>query len=165
MKPKDLKEKILEKSCGAILFKRGKKTQFLLLKYLPGHWGFARGHVENGESEEETARREVEEETGIRDIKFLQGFRQRVRFSFRRRGRNVQKQVVFFLGEVPIRAVKLSSEHLGYLWLTYSEAMKKLTYGSAKKALRKARSFVEPVSKTIPKSQIQKTSDRTSTKI
>jgi tRNA nucleotidyltransferase (CCA-adding enzyme) len=161
MKTKDLKKRIFEKSCGAILFKRGEKTKFLLLKYLPGHWGFARGHVEKGESEEETARREVEEETGIRDIKFLQGFRERARFSFRRKGRNVQKQVVFFLGEVPIRAVKISSEHLGYLWLTYSEAMKKLTYGSAKRALKKARGFIEPASKKLPKSQTQTGPNRT----
>ncbi len=132
-----------EKSCGAILFKRGEKTRFLLLKYIPGHWGFARGHVERGESEKETALREIQEETGIRDIRFLKGFREKVRFSFHRNGKSVRKQVVLFLGEVPQQAIRLSGEHLGYLWLTYREAMNRLTHSSARKVLRKARDFLE----------------------
>ncbi len=143
MKPRRTKPRAFEKSCGAILFQEGKEPRFLLLKYLAGHWGFARGHAESGESEKETAMREIEEETGIRNIKLLRGFRERARFSFWKKGKNVQKQVVFFLGEAPRRAVKLSSEHLGYLWLTYSEAMNRLTYSSAKKVLKKARNFLE----------------------
>jgi len=143
MKPRKPKWKKLEKSCGAVLFRRGEKTRFLVLKYLPGHWGFARGHARRGESERETALREIKEETGIDDIRFLKGFHEKVRFSFRKNGKNVQKQVVFFLGEVPKRAVRLSSEHLGYLWLTYTEAMNRLTYRGAKRVLKKARSFLE----------------------
>ena len=136
-------QKAHEKSCGAILFKRGKRTRFLLLKYIPGHWGFARGHVEKGESEKETALREIEEETGIRNIRFLAGFRENFRFSFHKNGKSVQKQVVIFLGEAPQQVVRLSGEHLGYLWLTYREAMNRLTHSTAKQVLRKARNYLE----------------------
>lgn len=161
MKPKKLKRKPFEKSCGAILFEKGKKTRFLLLRYMAGHWGFARGHAEKGESERDTALREVEEETGIRDIKFLEGFCERVQFSFRKNGRTVQKQVVLFLGETPKRVVRISSEHLGYLWLTYTEAMNKLTYGNAKKVLKRAHKFMELYQRTTRKTKTHKPPPRT----
>lgn len=144
----------IEKSCGVILFKRGKKTLFLLLRYLPGHWGFARGHSEEGETEKETAIREVKEETGIKSIRLLKGFREGVQFSFRRKGKNVQKQVVFFLGEAPKRAVKLSGEHLEYIWLTYREAMNKLTYGNARRILKRAGDFLNINHRTIVKPKV-----------
>ena len=63
-----------EKSAGAIIFRTENGIKYyLLLHYAPsepgkrGQWGFAKGHVEEGETEEETARREVAEETGIKD--------------------------------------------------------------------------------------------------
>lgn len=54
-----------EKSCGAIVIEDGK---VLLVKHNAGHWDFPKGHVEEGETEFETAIREVKEETNI-DIK------------------------------------------------------------------------------------------------
>lgn len=143
MESKKMEQKIQEESCGAILFKRGKRTRFLLLKYIAGHWDFARGHIKKGESEKETALREIEEETGIHNIRLQRGFRENFRFSFRKNGKSVQKQVVLFLGEVPQQAVRLSGEHLAYLWLTYRDAMNRLTYTNAKKVLRKARVYLE----------------------
>ena len=55
-----------EKSCGALVVRRGKnETEILLIKHNGGHWAFPKGHVEAGESEEQTALREVQEETGL----------------------------------------------------------------------------------------------------
>ena len=55
-----------EKSCGAVIFRVGNATKYLLLHYEAGHWDFVKGHSEKGESEEETVRREILEETGLR---------------------------------------------------------------------------------------------------
>ena len=73
----------IEKSAGAIIFrKEGKKIFYLLIKYGWGHWEFPRGLIEKGESLEETALREIEEETGISDIKFVLGFKEWFKFFF-----------------------------------------------------------------------------------
>ena len=55
-----------EKSCGAICYTReeGAPRVLVICHRYGGHWAFPKGHVEAGESEEETAMREVREETG-----------------------------------------------------------------------------------------------------
>ena len=62
---------------------------YLLLHYGPGHWGFAKGHIEGNETEEETTVREVEEETGIKDLKIIPGFKKMEKYFFRQYRENV----------------------------------------------------------------------------
>lgn len=128
-----------EKSCGAVVFRQdGGKALYLLLHYNEGHWDLPKGHVEQGESEEETALREIREETGISELSLLPGFRESIQYSFRRGGGMVPKEVVFFLAEAKQKAVSLSSEHVGFAWLPFDAAMKKLTYPNARSVLSKA---------------------------
>ena len=54
-----------EKSCGAVIFRRKKELEVLVIRQNQGHWCFPKGHVENDETERETAVREVREETGV----------------------------------------------------------------------------------------------------
>ena len=55
-----------ERSCGAIVFKEMEGALYVLvIQHGAGHWSFPKGHMEAGESEHETAIREVAEETGI----------------------------------------------------------------------------------------------------
>ena len=51
-----------EKACGCIIIENGK---VLLIQQIEGHWGFPKGHMEDFETESETAIREVKEETGL----------------------------------------------------------------------------------------------------
>jgi 8-oxo-dGTP pyrophosphatase MutT (NUDIX family) len=133
-----------EKSCGAVIFRVGEGTKYLLLHYEAGHWDFVKGHAEKGESEEETVRREILEETGLKNNRFLSDFRERIGYFYRRRGRTVSKQVIFYLVESPgEEAVKISSEHVGYEWLPYREALERLTYKNAKETLRKAEKHLQ----------------------
>jgi len=129
-----------EKSCGALIFRlEGEKRLYLLLHYAGGHWDFPKGHVEKGESEEETARREIAEETGITPLEFLPGFRETVSYSFRHStGEMAEKTVAFFLAKTNEKLVKLSDEHMGFAWLPYEAARKKATYENAQNLLRKA---------------------------
>ena len=84
-----------EKSCGAIIFRKYHgNTELLLIKHTSaGHWSFPKGHVEAGETEIETAKREIMEETSI-DVDICPGFREVVTYSPRR---DVQKDVIYFL--------------------------------------------------------------------
>ena len=77
----------LEKSVGAVIFRRTQDAsdvdvEYLLIQYPHGHWEFPRGHVEDGESELDTAYREIEEEVGITkdELRLVEKFREH--FSF-----------------------------------------------------------------------------------
>lgn len=129
----------MEKSCGAVVyFLEGGKRLYLVLHYEERHWDFPKGHVEEGESEEQTARREIEEETGLAQLEFQPGFREKMSYSFKRDGKDVPKDVIFFLAKSKSKQVRLSHEHIGFVWLPYESAKKKLTYKSAKEILQKA---------------------------
>jgi bis(5'-nucleosidyl)-tetraphosphatase len=132
-----------EKSCGAVILRRNGVNKYLLLHYEGGHWDFVKGHVEKNESEKQTALRETEEEAGITDLTFVEGFRETISYFYRRAGRTVRKDVVFYLLETKTEAVRLSREHVGFEWLAYDRAMERLTYKNAKDTLQKAQEFLE----------------------
>jgi bis(5'-nucleosidyl)-tetraphosphatase len=132
-----------EKSCGAVVFiKKDDQILYLLLNYAARHWDFVKGNVEAGETEKQTVIRELNEETSITDAKFIQGFREPISYYYRRQGITVHKEVVFFLMQSQTDTVKLSFEHIGYVWLEYNQAMEKLNFKNAKDVLQKARSFL-----------------------
>lgn len=133
----------LEKSCGAVIFKRNGNRKYLLLHYEGGHWDFVKGHVEKNESERETVQRETEEEAGIKEITFIEGYRQPISYYYKRAGKTVYKQVIFYLVESKTDEIRLSREHVGYDWLSYERAYDRLTYKNAKETLKKAREFLE----------------------
>ena len=122
------------------------------MHYESGHWEFAKGHIEKGESEEQTVRREIQEETGITDITIIPGFKEYIKYFFRnnyalkKEDKNkapwIFKLVVFYLVETRAQEVKISDEHIGYAWLTYEDALKKLTFKNAKNLLKKANDIV-----------------------
>lgn len=133
----------LEKSAGAVIFRKEKgKIYYLLLHYEARHWDLPKGHIEKGEKPEEAAKREVEEETGIKDIEFTSGFKETIKYFYKRDGRNFFKIVVFFLAETKVKKIKISYEHSGFKWLPYEEAIKQLTFKNAKEILRKANDFI-----------------------
>jgi bis(5'-nucleosidyl)-tetraphosphatase len=139
-----------EFSAGAVIFRKEPKgeTQYLLLHYPSDsktkkeYWDFAKGHREAGETELATALREVFEETGLRNVRIIPGFREVIAYYFKAEGRTVFKTVVFYLGETKEKTIRISSEHQGFLWLPFKEAMDHLKFANAKKILTKTHSFL-----------------------
>ncbi|MEM2129059.1 MAG: NUDIX domain-containing protein, partial [Candidatus Bathyarchaeia archaeon] len=86
-----------EKSCGAVVFRKNGGVKFLLLHYGAGHWDYVKGQVEPDESEQDTVMRELREETSITEARFIEGFREEISYFYRRDGKLIHKQVVFFL--------------------------------------------------------------------
>jgi 8-oxo-dGTP pyrophosphatase MutT (NUDIX family) len=127
-----------EKSCGAVVFLKSSEVKYLLLRYGAGHWDFVKGNVEPNESEKETVIRELQEETGIVNAQFIDNFKEKIEYFYRRQGATIHKEVIFFLIETHTEKVKLSFEHVGYTWLNYQHAMKKLTFQNAKNVLQNA---------------------------
>ena len=111
-------------SAGTVLFRvEDSRTLFLFLRHRAGHWDFAKGKMEKGESARETAIREAKEETGITGMEFLEGFEERIRYDFQVKGRLIHKKVIFFLAETTTRTVAVSDEHYGYVWLDYDTSI------------------------------------------
>lgn len=134
-----------EKSVGAVVFfQGGDTTEYLLLHYEKGHWGFPKGHIEQGEKKQETAKREMREETGIDEMEIIPGFEKLISYTFRRGGKAmVSKAVTYYLARVKVKEVRLSFEHIDYKWLQYEEAIKQLTFSNTKDILRKANNFIQ----------------------
>ena len=133
-----------EKSCGVVLFREESSERlFLILHYPGGHWDLPKGHVEDNETEHETASRELLEETGIADLKFVDGYREEISYQHFPKGKLSNKQVVFFLGKTNLSDIKLSHEHHNFQWLPFKEAVDKLTFDNAKNLVKKAKEFLE----------------------
>ena len=133
-----------ENSAGAVVFRReGKKALFLILHYEEGHWDFVKGKIEKGEEEKDTVIREAEEETGIKDLRFIPGFKEKVSYSYKRKGKTISKEAVFYLAESRTKEVRVSFEHKGFKWLEYDDAPRKITYDNSKNVLKKADKFLK----------------------
>jgi|SRR3989344_902999 len=151
-----------EKSAGAVIFRmENGEPYYLLLRYYSGHWEFAKGHIEEGESNEETVKREIEEETGIKEIKIMPMFQEYVKYFFRasyglkdaekKKAPWIFKLVVFYLAQTKSVEVKISKEHKDFIWLPFQDAVKKLTYKNAKNILTKANNYITEHSDLILK--------------
>ena len=134
-----------EKSCGAILFKRQKDSsiKYLLLHYSAAHWDFPKGNQEKNETEEQTAEREINEETGIKDIKFIEGFKETIKYFYKKGRETIYKEVIFLIAQTKTEKVNLSFEHIGYEWMSYENAYKRLTFNNSKEVLRKGNEFLD----------------------
>ena len=134
----------MDKSCGVVLFNSGK---VLLLRHSSissrggGHWDFPKGHMDDGETEIQTALRELEEETGIVHTNIIDGFRDTITYIFSREQKQIGKEVVFFLATTKESKVILSHEHIDYSWLDFDSAFSRLTYDNARQVLRSAIEF------------------------
>ncbi|MBR6419671.1 MAG: NUDIX domain-containing protein [Oscillospiraceae bacterium] len=130
-----------EKSCGAIVYRRYHgNVEILLIKHVnSGHWSFPKGHVEGDETELETARREIKEETGL-DVILDQTFRETVSYSPKR---DTQKLVVYFLALARNYDYVPQEEEIAEIrWVDIIRAPGMLTYENDKTIVTKARAAI-----------------------
>lgn len=130
-----------EMSCGAVVYRHyGDTIEFLTVRSKSfGHWGFPKGHVEEGESEQEAAKREVLEETGL-DIDLNNGFRTCIEYSPMK---GTTKKVAFFIGKYLIGEVSIQQEEIqDYKWLSYSKTSELLTFDNERKVLTEVKDFI-----------------------
>ena len=127
-----------EKSCGGLIYREHDgETHILLLKHrCGGHWSFPKGHMEDGETAEETARREVLEETGIH-IEIVPDFVSKSEYTIQNR---IHKTVYVYVAKTDDTQTIIQKEEIeDYIWLTYENAYKNLKFENDKTILHDAR--------------------------
>ena len=131
---------LYESSCGAVVFNEEKgERQFLLIRNRrSAHWGFPKGHIEPGETKEETTIREVLEETGL-NIEIVPGFVKNSEYIIQGK---IEKSVSIFLGKTTEFDYKLQEEEIEECgWYTYNDALRILNYENDKYILTEAAKF------------------------
>jgi bis(5'-nucleosidyl)-tetraphosphatase len=126
----------LETSIGAVIRYNPsisiKEPEFLILKNRRGSWGFPQGHKEHGESELETLKREVREETGIQFLDIM-SFIGTIRYSYMKlNGIRSHKEVKFYFATTPTREIVISYEHASYKWVSFLHALNILAHRQLK---------------------------------
>lgn len=131
-----------EKSCGAVLYRltpQGTREYLGVLNLSHRHWGFPKGHMEPCETEEQTARREVLEETGM-TFSFIEGFRHVVNYIM---PSGISKQVVYFLGRAHARQPVAQQTEIAVLgWMSVQELLDKMGFENDRRTLVKADAFL-----------------------
>ena len=125
----------IEKSCGAVVFRtKNNRIQILLIRHVNGgHWAFPKGHVEKGETEEQTALREILEETGL-SVTLDNRYRQVVSYSPKK---DVIKDVVYFVAHASAdsETVAQEAEISRIRWVDASKSIEYVSFDNDKKVL------------------------------
>lgn len=132
----------LERSCGAVVFTRKEdKPLFVIVREMAGAYSFPKGHMEGNETEEETARREIFEEIGLRP-RFLPGFREQDEYDLAERP-GFRKRVTYFLAEFEGGTLTpRPGEIREILLLPYEQALTYFEHESSRRILSAAYAFL-----------------------
>lgn len=143
----DASDNAKETSAGVLLYREVDGDRlWLVMHSRKGHWDFAKGHLDPGETIAQAALREMEEETGIaRDaVDIHQGFRGLLQYPVTKKGgRVVDKDVHYFLARVRGDAVKLSDEHVDHAWLPLDAAERRVKFDDARQLLASAVAWLD----------------------
>ena len=122
--------------------------RYLLILHNKGHWGFPKGHADLGETELETAQRELEEETGLNHYRVVETARFTEHYQFvNPKGIETHKTVVYFLAwiespqepQVTIQVTELAD----YRWCPYEAGMQLITFEASQGVLRECEAYLK----------------------
>ena len=124
----------IEQSFGVVpIYRKGNDLKFLLIQHLAGHWAFPKGHAEPGETEIQTARRELREETSINDVMLITSPIFEEHYRVNRKGEAHEKLVRYWVGYVRDLRIRVQeSEVKAHKWASLAEARQLITYAQSR---------------------------------
>lgn len=129
-----------ETSCGCVIFDKESHNKVLVIYEKDRNfWGFPKGHIEEGETETQTALREVKEEVGI-DVKILDE-KYRYETNYIIKDKQVDKTSIFYIAEPIEDIVNIKNQEAEIeesKWVTIEEAFNILTFDNNKDVLKRA---------------------------
>ncbi len=148
---------IHENSAGVIPFRRvGDRGRVYLVLHSAtvrnprAKWEFPKGGMEAGETTRKTAAREFQEETGLVDWSFREGFERSLTYTYVRRGRKVLKTVTYYLVEVftdaaPVQSIEHVDDHSGqwFRWGTFEEITRLLYHAKIRQVFAEANQWLD----------------------
>ncbi len=136
---------VRDQSFGVIPVRyREDEFQFLLIQHHAGHWAFPKGHAEDGETDVQAARRELMEETAIRNVILLEDVSLTETYFFRRGSETVAKTVCYFLGLVRDGTVRIQAAEIkAYKWATCAQAADLITFSESKRLLNESCQYLD----------------------
>ena len=130
-----------EKSCGAIVYKKeNNNLKFLLVHQHNGHYSFPKGHVEEKETEIDTALREIKEETNL-EVEIDSNFRHQITYLVE--SKNVMKDAVYFVATpITFDLISQEGEIEESIWCSYDEVLEKLEFDNIKEVFKNAYNYI-----------------------
>ena len=122
---------ITEHSAGAILYNEDIQKFLLLKRVNDPFWEFPKGHIEENEEIQETLKREIEEETGIKVVNIIKEIG-KLNFEIKKENKVKKRVISYYLVKTLEESVKLSEEHSDYIWLNYQDVIDYLEFEDIK---------------------------------
>ncbi len=141
-----IQEIVREPTSGGIVFRHGKKEgeiEILLIQDAKDRWTIPKGHIEEGETATQTARREIGEEAGLFDVDML-GWLGKIHFRYRRIDRLVLMTTQIYLVRVRTDGNEIQKEEWmnGIKWFPFNEALDLIEYEDIAKLMLKAKTRI-----------------------
>ena len=136
---------MIDKSFGVIpVSKSNNQYLFLLVHHNAGHWAFPKGHPRGGETEIQTALRELKEETNIKDCNIKEDIFFTEHYSYEEQNQMINKTVKYFLGFIDvISEIKIKKGEIqNYKWESFEEALNLITFNESKKILQQVKNHL-----------------------
>lgn len=137
-----------QRSAGFVIYKKeGRGIRYLLLHHGSRYWNFPKGRLEEGEDDMTSAKRELEEETGLTDFRILEGYVDEYKYDFDVTIENgtrekIYKTAVFYIAEVTDDKIEISDEHVDFGWFDYETSLKRMYYQAGQNLLKRAHKFI-----------------------
>ena len=126
-----IQEIVREPTAGGIVFRRNakKEIEILLIQDHKDRWTIPKGHIEEGETAQDCARREIGEEAGLHDIDML-GWLGKIHFRYRRIDKLVLITQQVYLMRVRTDGNEIQKEEWmnGIKWFPFAEALDLIEY-------------------------------------
>lgn len=126
-----IQEIVREPTAGGIVFRRNNegKVEILLIQDAKDRWTIPKGHIEEGETAQQTARREIGEEAGLHEVDML-GWLGKIHFRYRRIDKLVlmTTQIYLVRAKGDTNAIKKEEWMNGIKWFSFHDALDQIEY-------------------------------------